>query len=200
MSADGRYVAFISWASNQVPGDTNGADDVFVRDRRKGTTTRVNVSSTGAQADGVDNGFGSETVAISADGRYVTYSSRSTNLVPNDTNGSEDVFVYDRRTAITTRVSLTSTGEQTYAVDSSEPSISAHGRYVAFASPSQAAVLHDRRDGTTTQLAVISSDFSEGPVISANGRYVAFADNSVVQPDHHFWTTDIFLIDRYGRS
>jgi len=91
ISADGRYVAFISDSSNLVPGDTNGRADVFVHDRRLHLTERVSVSSSGAEADG-DSYFPS----ISADGRYVAFSSDATNLVGDDTNKKADVFVHDR--------------------------------------------------------------------------------------------------------
>ena len=91
VSADGRYVAFDSYAANLVPGDTNGTSDVFVRDLRAGTTSRVSVSSTGAQPNGR-----SGVPSVSADGRYVAFTSGAANLVPGDTNGAFDVFVRDR--------------------------------------------------------------------------------------------------------
>jgi len=96
ISADGRYVAFESSASNLVPGDTNGTLDVFVHDRVTGETTRVSVASDGAQADGR-----SERATISADGRYVAFESYSTNLVPGDTNAVGDVFVRDLHAGLT---------------------------------------------------------------------------------------------------
>jgi Tol biopolymer transport system component len=92
ISADGRFVAFVSFASNLVPGDTNGKNDVFVRDRQSGKTERVNVSASGAQANN-----SSTYPAISADGRFVAFESRATNLVPGDTNGRFDVFVAERQ-------------------------------------------------------------------------------------------------------
>lgn len=90
ISADGRYVVFHSAASNLIAGDTNGGTDVFRRDRLLGTTTRISVMTGGAQA-----GAGSQEAAISGDGRFVTYFSGVTNLVPNDTNDRNDVFVTD---------------------------------------------------------------------------------------------------------
>ena len=87
ISADGRFVPFSSEATNLVPNDTNGWPDVFVRDRTLGTTKRVSVGAAG-QADG-----GSDAPAISADGRFVAFGSRATDLVPNDTNGTSDIFV-----------------------------------------------------------------------------------------------------------
>src|SRR3954451_13493427 len=152
ISAHGRYVAFVSAASNLVPNDTNGSNcpgrfevcgfDVFVRDLKAGTTERVSVSSAGAQGDG-DSGagnFGTAGPAISADGRYVAFASVATDLVPGDTNGRSDVFVRDRQTGTTERVSVSSSGQQANFgggsgdIESSAPAISADGRYVAFAS------------------------------------------------------------------
>jgi archaellum component FlaF (FlaF/FlaG flagellin family) len=88
ISADGRYVAFYSEASNLVPGDTNGRADVFVHDRLTGQTTRVSVASDGTEGNGA-----SEFPRISADGRYVAFISDASNLVPGDTNGTGDIFV-----------------------------------------------------------------------------------------------------------
>jgi len=126
ISADGRYVVFESDASNLVPGDTNGRYDIFLRDRQTGTTTRLNVSSTGTQGNGV-----SGRPSISADGRYVAFNSDASNLVPGDTNGRNDIFLRDRQTGTTTRLSVSSTGVQGDG-HSYDPFISADGRYVAF--------------------------------------------------------------------
>jgi len=121
-----RYVAFVSLASNLVGADTNGFADVFVHDRVTGKTERLRVRSNGNQ--GNDQ---SVVPSISADGRYVAFLSFASNLVGADTNGFEDVFVYDRVTGKTERVSVRSNGDQ--GNDSSViPSISADGRYVAF--------------------------------------------------------------------
>ena len=89
ISADGRFVAFNSDATNLVPGDTNGRTDVFVHDRQTGTTERVSADSAG-----VGGGSGA---ALSADGRFVAFASYATNLVAGDTNRVVDVFVHDRR-------------------------------------------------------------------------------------------------------
>ncbi|MEG4809468.1 calcium-binding protein [Microcoleus sp. F8-D3] len=128
ISADGRFVAFSSRASNLVPGDTNNSDDIFVRDLSTNTTTRVSISSTGNQ--GNEDFY---TPSISADGRFVTFSSLASNIVPGDTNDSEDIFVRDLSTNITTRVSVDSAGNQGNS-DSEFPSISANGQKVAFSS------------------------------------------------------------------
>ena len=111
VSADGRFVAFASFSDNLIPGDTNGAADIFVRDRLTGTTERVSVSSTGAQANGdsgIVNGMGGP--SISADGRFVAFDSQASNLVKGDTNGAIDVFVRDRLTGMTERDSVASDG------------------------------------------------------------------------------------------
>ena len=88
ISADGLLVAFPSDSSNLVGEDTNGASDVFLRDRETGTTSRLSVSSSGAEGDG-----DSFDQAISADGRFLAFASDASNLVGDDTNGAADVFV-----------------------------------------------------------------------------------------------------------
>jgi Tol biopolymer transport system component len=129
ISADGRFVAFESSASNLVPGDTNGANgDIFVHDRETGQTERVSVSSAGAQGN-----YGSVDPTISADGRFVAFRSEANNLVPGDTNDRPDVFVRDRQTGETERVSVSSAGTQGNG-HSVHPTISADGRFVAFES------------------------------------------------------------------
>src|SRR6185369_16730455 len=122
MSGDGRFVAFVSTASNLVAGDTNAGQDVFVRDRTANQTTRVSVATGGAQANGE-----SFVPSISADGRFVAFSSFAQNLVPNDTNIQQDVFVRDRTTGQTTRVSVGPGGVQGNGF-SDFPTISPDGR------------------------------------------------------------------------
>ena len=89
----GRYVAIQSNASNLVPDDTNGTTDVFVFDRKTDTTERVSAASDGTDANAGSASWGS---AISANGRYVTYQSHASNLVPGDANDAQDVFVVPR--------------------------------------------------------------------------------------------------------
>lgn len=107
LSADGRFVAFQSTADDLVPGDTNGVTDVFVHDRSTGTTTRVSVASDGAQGNGT-----SSLPSISGDGRYVSFQSSATNLVPDDTFGVQDIFRHDRTTGATIRLSVAADGSQ----------------------------------------------------------------------------------------
>lgn len=162
ISADGRYVAFTSYSTNLVSGDTNGVEDVFVRDRQTGETTRVSVSDVGAEGDDA-----SWYPSISADGRYVAFVSYATNLISGDTNGKSDVFVHDRQTGETARVSVSDVGAE--GNDASwYPSISMDGRYVAFASYASDLVagdsnggedifVHDRQTGITTRVSVDSA-------------------------------------------
>jgi Tol biopolymer transport system component len=128
LSGDGRFVEFVSLATNLVAGDTNGYDDVFVHDRQTGATTRVNVSSSGVQGDSW-----SSSSSISADGRYAAFHSRAARLVPGDTNGTWDAFVHDRLLGETLCISVSSSGAQGDD-ESASPSISADGRRIAFVS------------------------------------------------------------------
>ena len=186
VSADGRYVSFVSEAANLVAGDTNNNEDAFVRDLQTGTTTRASVGAGGAQA----NGF-TLNVTMSADGRYVAFSNDAANLVAGDTNGLFDVFVRDRTTATTTRVSVATGGAQATSGTSQSTAISADGRYVAFVSDATNLVagdtnavkdvfLRDRTGATTTRVSVATggaqaNGSSLAPAISANGRYVTFS-------------------------
>ena len=143
ISADGRFVAFSSDASNLVPGDTNSTDDIFVRDLSTNTTTRVSVNSAGNQAN--NNSFA--IASISDDGRFVAFNSAATNLVPGDTNGSRDIFVRDTRANTTTRVSVDSAGNQGNDISFST-SISTNGRFVAFDSSATNLVPGDTNNTT----------------------------------------------------
>lgn len=133
-SADGRFVAFRSASSTLVPGDTNGVDDVFLRDVNTGAIERVSVGNDGAQGNGQAS-LAFER-SVSNDGRYVVFSSSANNLVEGDTNGFSDVFVRDRVAGTTIRVSVGPSGEEGDG-PSSEGTISASGRVVAFQSLSQ---------------------------------------------------------------
>jgi hypothetical protein len=126
ISADGRCVAFASYATGLVANDSNGTWDIFVHDPGSGTTERVSVDSAGAQGDSA-----SDAPSISADGRYVAFWGYATNLVPGDTNGVADVFVHDRLNGTTELASLDSAGLHGNS-DSMVPSISADGQCVAF--------------------------------------------------------------------
>ncbi len=164
ISADGRYVAFTSLASNLVPGDTNGVQDIFVHDRQTGKTTRVSVDSAGSEVNGI-----SILPAISADGRYVAFTSFASNLVAGDTNGLTDIFVHDRQTGKTTKVSVDSAGSEANGF-SLLPVISADGRFVTFTSFASNLVAGDRNgvqdvfvhDRQTEETARVSADSDDG--------------------------------------
>jgi Tol biopolymer transport system component len=191
ISADGRYVAFESFASNLVKGDTNGWVDAFVRDRRTHTTRRVSVSSRGRQ--GNEN---SSDAVISGSGRYVAFESLASNLVRGDTNGTSDIFVRDMSAHTTRRMSVSSGGAQGNNAGfighhgSHSAAISANGRYVAFESFSSNLAKGDTnrvcdvfvRDRATHHTFLVSRNsngregnkFSSDPAISNDGRYVTF--------------------------
>jgi Tol biopolymer transport system component len=216
LSADGRFVAFDSYADDLVAHDTNTIGDIFVHDRVTGATVRVSVDSAGAQADGE-----SEWPALSADGRFVAFHSMATNLLANDTNGTIDVFVHDRDpdgngifdegNGVTTRVSVDSGGAQSDGTNFS-PSLSADGRLLTFHSNSTNLVagdtnglfdvfLHDRATGATTRVNLDSFGAqADGPslysTISADGRVVAFPSfaTNLVAGDSN-GACDIFVHD-----
>ncbi|MDP9311965.1 MAG: hypothetical protein M3R24_13955 [Chloroflexota bacterium] len=217
LSADGRYIAFASLASNVVSAESFGWDwDLFVHDRTAGTTERAVSALDGAEP----NGFVTYP-ALSADGRYVAFQSSATNLVDWDENGYTDVFVTDRATDRTIRVSEASDGTPGN-YDSENPAISGDGRYVAFRSGADSLApgttgiayfdvfVHDVVTRQTSRVS-IASDGSEGrlcsqtglcgtstpPAISADGRYVAFesAWNDLVPNDTNA-APDIFVHDR----
>ncbi len=206
LSADGRFVAFLSHASNLVSGDTNIAQDVFVHDRLTGETARVSVSSAGDQADHGSNG-----VAISGEGRFVVFHSGATNLVAGDTNHAEDVFVHDLRTGLTTRESVSSAGEQADQY-SHGASITDGGRSVAFESyahnlvPSDIVGTSDAfvRDRWRRQTRCVTPPstppdviwISWAPAISGDGHCVAFYAGSDAS---HPWG-GLFVRDRWAKQ
>ena len=201
ISADGCHVAFVSWASNLVIGDANGEEDVFVHDRETMQTIRVSAASDGSQGNSTSGGYWWHGLSISADGRYVAFTSWASNLVSGDTNECvmytnghcPDIFVHDLQTQLTERVSVATDGTQGNR-HSRYPSISADGRYVAFQSWASNLVgsdtnghgdvfVHDLLTQQTERVSVASdgtqgNDNSEYPSISADGRYVAFTSNA----------------------
>jgi Tol biopolymer transport system component len=139
LSGDGRLLAYWSNASDFVPNDTNKAGDVFVFDRTDGSTVRVSVGPGDAQGDGM-----SSDPSMSPDGRYVAFWSGASNLVPDDTNGKRDIFLYDRESAAVTRVSVADDGTQGDG-DSFSPNIGSGGGLVAFDSAAKTLVPDDRK-------------------------------------------------------
>src|SRR3990172_2099305 len=217
ISADGRYVVFGSYASNLVGSDTNDSEDVFLHDRQTGETTRVSVASDGTQGNShSDTGYSGYPI-ISIEGRYVVFSSVASNLVNGDTNNTDDVFIHDRQTGQTTRVSISSSGIQGNDF-STGASISADGRYVAFQSEASNLVsndtnnamdifIHDRQTSETTRVSVASdgteaNGFSSNyATISSGGRFIGFsseASNLVSGDTNGVW--DVFIHDRQGEQ
>lgn len=207
ISADGRWVAFASDASNLVPGDYNHRRDIFLRDLTTSRIIRVSVSSTGQQGNA-----DSYNPSVSADGRYVVYDSFASNLVPDDRNRQGDVFLFDRVTGASTLVSRgrdgkPADGQSGFAV------ISADGSTVAFESTAQNVVAEptgsaaqvytwDRKSGA---MEVASKAYTGGAAgggsgglsISADGRFVAFASGSdTLVPNDHNQAQDVFVRDR----
>jgi uncharacterized repeat protein (TIGR01451 family) len=209
ISGDGRFVAFSSEASNLVRGDRNANPDVFVHDRLTHETTRVSVSSAGAEA----NAGGTEP-DISRDGRFVSFLSFADNLVP-DGNFTGDVYVHDRQTGVTERISQAPDGSDANGQSLFVPRLSEDGRFVYFSSfasnlvdgdPDNGdvdAYLFDRQIRTTTAITsnrpssgVISHGIAGG--ISGDGRFLTFTtqDTSFIDPDTNGFVEDAWLVDR----
>ncbi len=206
VSSDGRYIAFTSDASNLVAGDSGVYTDIFLHDIQTGNTARVSVDSLGAEGGGT-----SSSPSISSDGRYIAFNSNAINLVVGDTNITSDIFLHDIQTGNTARVSVDSLGAEGNSLSTSL-SISSDGRYIAFSSNATNLVagdtngvpdifLHDIQTGDTTRVSVDSLD-GEGngasltPSISADGRYVTFSSEStnLISGDIN-GIPDIFLHD-----
>ncbi len=169
VSGGARHVVFASDDSGVVIGDTNGQEDVFVRDRQLGTTERVSVATDGTQLDvaaglSVDGGQ-----TISNDGRVVAFATSAGTLVPNDTNGSTDVFVHDRQLGTTERVSVNSDGQQGNG-SSALPVLSADGRTVLFSSRATNLFEGDATDGNPYNLDLFAHDRNSGTTVRVNAN------------------------------
>lgn len=121
---DGRFVVFDSLAGDLVAGDGNGVRDVFMRDTTTGVTTRISRSF-----QNLELAAASDRPSISGDGRFICFRSAATNVVPNDTNGVSDIFVFDRVTGTSTRVSLSESGAQVFTA-AGECVLSRDGRWI----------------------------------------------------------------------
>ena len=216
ISSDGRFVVFVSPASNLVAGDTNRAWDVFLHDRTTGTTERVSLNSNGVQGNR-DSGWFISAAAISDDGRLVAFGSVATNLVAGDTNNKWDVFVRDRAAGKTKRVSVDSSGvegnDDSAGVGLRPISMSGDGRFVAFYSVASNLVasdlnatgdafVHDRVSGITECVSVNiggvpGNAISFAPAISADAETVAFGSSAddLVSGDTNS-ATDVFVRER----
>ncbi len=175
-----------------------------------GETSRVSVSSRNKESNGT-----SWHPAISADNRYIVFQSDADNLVPNDTNKTIDIFVHDRQTKRTRRVSVASDGSQSKPSWTNQATISGNGRFVAFTSDASNLVaddknsapdvfVHDLRTKQTTRASVssdgieaIGGDWKGHPSLSADGRYVAFLSlaSNLVEGDTNN-NEDVFVHDR----
>ena len=187
-STDGSLVAFNSYATDLVSGDTNGESDIFLRHRNDHSTTKISEAPGGSQAD--DGSYGP---VITPGGRFVAFFSDATNLVAGDTNGREDVFLFDRSTRVTTLVSHSMTGGSANG-QSFSPSMSADGRYVTYYSSADDIVPRDGRYGLhvfvwdrfTDETFLISRGLDGKPAkgasyypdISGDGRYVTFGSKA----------------------
>jgi Tol biopolymer transport system component len=129
ISGNGRFVVYLSNAGNLVEGDTNDQYDIFLYDRKKNTTRRISINSLGEQANG-----SSLSPRISTKGRFIAYVSDADNLVDNDNNQLPDIFRFDNKTGITSRISLNAKGGEATGAGSFSPDINANGRYVVFES------------------------------------------------------------------
>jgi hypothetical protein len=218
ISADGRFVAFVSTASDLVTRDTNGVNDVFVRDLLTGKTTLVSINWAGTDSG---NGITQQSPnslsppQISANGRFVAFASWASDLVPNDSNGHADVFVRDLRTGVTELVSVNRDGIRSGNRESFGPVLSADGRFVGFSSYGSDLVandnngegdafLRDRQTRTTMLVSINRSGTSSGNgysqfahLIGTGGRLVAFgssASNLVAENDTN-GGYDVFVRD-----
>ncbi len=211
ISPDGRYVAFVSTANNLVAGDTNGQADLFLRDIWGGKTTRINVSTSGAQA----NAAVQDTPVFAGYGRYVAFSSAATNLVNGDTNAATDIFVRDFVAKTTSRVSVTTAGKQANG-PSFYPTISGDGARVAFVTRAanilggreSGLVVRDRVARTTTSVTscVVTNycHWYPWPQLTTDGRHLSYfleitdSDGSTTFWDlkrYTFDTSDQFVSD-----
>jgi hypothetical protein len=164
-------VAFYSYATNLVAGDTNGVPDVFVHDLQTGETARVSVASNGTQGNGSSDG-GDQPPAISGNGRYVAFQSAATNLVTPDANGvTREIYVRDLWTGQTTRVSVATSGTQGDG-QSLTPALSANGRYVAFWSEATNLVAGDFNG--------VGDVFAAGPLWNAMSDFNADGRSDIV--------------------
>lgn len=217
ISESGRFVAFVSRAADLVPGDSNGVEDVFVRDLLLQTTEIVSVSSGNAPANGFSN-FGGGKV-LSADGRYIMFGSAASNLVPNDLNGTVDHFVRDRASGNVSRVTLRNGGGQSFGGDSLLGSLDESGRLALFMSSASDLVANDTNNAydaflfdTSTQSTArvsvgaagqeandhIENSFGNVTLsLSGNGRFVVFSSHATnLVPNDTNASSDVFVRDR----
>ncbi|MCL5097687.1 MAG: hypothetical protein M1608_09195, partial [Candidatus Omnitrophica bacterium] len=218
VSADGRWVVFVSQADNLVTNDLSRSKlgsylDVFVRDLEEGKTVLASVSPTsGGSGNGDSLG-----ASLSANGRYVVFASEASDLVTNDTNNAGDIFIRDLENGQTTLVSVNSTGTGSGNGESTAPAIAPDGRYVAFVSIAGDLVegdtngvgdvfVRDTQMGVTTKASVntggtnVFESFGE-PVITPDGRYVAFVGSKPVSAiDTNSAASEVYVRDMVAKT
>jgi Tol biopolymer transport system component len=219
LSSDGRFLVYMSYATNLVEEDSNESPDVFLYDRTTEKTSRLSLSSEGEQGNGP-----SYFPFISGNGEYVAFVSMATNLVPDDTNGEPDIFVYSLATREISRVSIASDGREANSF-SDYPALSDDGRYILFESPASNLVpednntyceidgdrntrdncrdifMHDRQTGETSRVSVgtegdESNNLSMGNYLAGNSQILVFASlaSNLVSEDNN-GTFDVFVRD-----
>jgi Tol biopolymer transport system component len=208
LSADGRFVAFESNATNLEPADQGTDPDIYVHDLQTGATRLVSAGIEGAASNGQ-----CLNPSISADGRYIAYEGFASNLVPDDTNGASDSFVFDQVTGTTVRASVTYTGAQAN-FGGSLPSISGNGRFVSFSTQAYGMVpgypypglnhyVRDLVNQTTEQVSLRAGatettgggERSLAP-LSYDGRFVTFNTPAQLVPEDVDQSMDIYVRDR----
>ena len=206
-SATGRYIVFQSFADNLIGGDSLGKPDIFLRDQTLGTTERVSIS----MFDGSPSSP-SQWPSVSADGRYVAYSSFAFNLAPPKEDGNPQIYVRDRQTATNIQITV-GTDNKAGNQASSQPQISADGSTVVFASLATNLITGDTNNhsdvfarsvagGPITRVSnglagAQANGDSDWPTVDAAGRSVAFdsAATNLVSGDTN-GVGDTFVVDR----
>lgn len=183
ISADGRYVAFATYADNFYEGDLSDSIDVFIHDREQGTTEVISIAPDGAIAN--DDSWAP---SISADGEYVAFTSDADNLGVEDNNGVADIYLWHRETGDMQRVSVASDGVEANG-NSSNPVIDAVGKRIVFASGATNLAasdqngyiwdvfVHDRESGETVNLSSYLESGGNRPAISDDGNLISFTSS-----------------------
>jgi len=207
VSANGKFVAFTSNATNLVANDTNGKADLFVRDLENNTTTRVDVSTSGAQAN---NGINDDEVAISSTGRYVVFSSLATNLIDGQTISTPQIYIRDMVTNMTAVVTQSSSGA--LANNAGDvAAVSSDGRFVVWEgtletnlvssetnTQSYYVYVTDLKDRTTKVLnhtPATGQYFAGGISSSCDGSFITFQTPLQLDPSDTDSAYDIYLVD-----
>ncbi|HEX6813381.1 MAG TPA: hypothetical protein VF384_17305 [Planctomycetota bacterium] len=199
LSDDGRFIAFGSWATNLAPSDNNGAmgNDIFVRDMQTGALQHVSKNAAGAGGNGI-----SAYHDMSGNGRFVTFYSYSTNLVPNDPDTSQDTYLVDRTTGQIQCLSVDPVSGQ--AAGGGEASLSDDGRFVAFktwaplfGAPATTIALLDRQTGSVVCVPLQGGQpmHAFGAQMSGDGRTVLFESPFSFDPLDTDFFADVYSYD-----